>query len=483
VAEICRRLDGIPLAIELAAARAGVISPEEILSRLEDRFRFLTSAPRTAAARHQTLRAALDWSYELLEADEGLLFRRLSVFAGGFSLETAEAVCAFDGLDAVRVLDLLGHLVDQSLVFVLDLGGGRTRYGLLETVRAYGREKLDQAGETAAVRHRHAEYFLELVETAEPLLGSQGGQGWLERLVLDHDNLRSALDNSEPAIGLRLVGAMSGFWDLRGQYTEGRTRLTAALARGSEPTAARARALRSAGFMAWTQGDHDAATTWCQESLAMYRRLGMQAEAGMCLQQLGQTAFQQEDFAGAREFLREALEIASAVGDERLAELCRFRMGAIALFEEDHAEARRLLDACLQSSRRDGHEEMVVMTLLVLGHLELREGRLDKARTHLTESLAAWQARGGPRQIASLLDGFASLAAAEGHAEPALRLAAAAENLREEVAVAPGSALQRDLIERLRPARASLGGLGTAAGLGPPMSRAEAIAYALEQAG
>src|SRR5712692_383940 len=196
VEEICRRLDGIPLAIELAAARANVLSPAEILARLQDRFRLLTSAPRSAAARHQTLRAAVDWSYDLLEDQERTLFRRLSVFAGGFSLEAAEAACSTNGIDRGAVLHLLGRLVEQSLVIVGDAEHGNTRYGLLETLREYGREKLSESQEAESIRRQHAAHFLALAEAASPKLQTHDGLEWLERLDRDQDNLRAVFENS-----------------------------------------------------------------------------------------------------------------------------------------------------------------------------------------------------------------------------------------------------------------------------------------------
>jgi predicted ATPase/class 3 adenylate cyclase len=487
VEEICRRLDGIPLAIELAAARTNVLSPAEILARLEDRFRLLTSSPRSADARHRTLRTAVDWSYDLLDEQESALFRRLSVFAGGFSLEAVEAVCTTLGSDPGAVLHLLGRLVEQSLVIVNDAGHGHpgTRYGQLETLHEYGREKLEESHEAEATRRRHADHFLALAEAAAPQLTRRHGLEWLERLDRDHDNLRAVFEESagtDPDTELRLAAALWHFWDAEGDYAEGRARLTAALSRGGEPSRVRAEAMRGAGFMAWAQGDHASATSWCEMSLELCRRLKDREGEGMCLQQLGQIAFQQEDFARARILLQSALEVAAELRDEHIASLSRFRLGMIALFDGDIREAAALLQASLESGRQAGHEEMVVMSLLALGHVALREGRLDEAGAFLSESLQAWQNRGGPRQIASLLEAFAALAAAKGNAPRALRLAASAETLRKEIAVAPASAFQRDIMERLRPARESLGDQAVAASdLSVPMSREEAIAYALAE--
>lgn len=485
VEEICRRLDGIPLAIELAAARTNILSPAELLGRLSDRFLLLTSAPRSAATRHRTLRAAVDWSYDLLDEQERTLFRRLPVFAGSFSLEGAEAVCSNGSLDRNAVLHALGRLVEQSLVNVNKAGRARatTRYGMLETLREYGREKLDASHELEAMRRRHAAHFLALAEAAAPKLDGRDALEWLDRLDMDLDNLRAVFEETagkDAETELRVAVALRGFWDAQGGYAEGRSRLTAALSRGEEPTLIRARAMREAGFMAWAQGDHKAATSWCEASLELCRRLGEREEEGLCLQQLAQISFQQEDFDRARSLLQKGLKVASALRDRRLASLCRFRLGMIALFDGDLRGASRQLQASLESGRKAGYEELAVMSLQVLGHVAIREGRLEDARALLSESLVTWRERGGPRQIASLLEAFAVLEAAQGDAARALRLADTADSLRKEILVAPSPAFQRDMMERLRPARESLGEHApVAGGLNAPMSRDEAIAFAL----
>jgi predicted ATPase/DNA-binding SARP family transcriptional activator len=486
VVQICRRVEGIPLAIELAAGRARMMAPAEILTRLQDSFSVLAGGSRSADARHETLKAAMDWSYRLLNEEEQRLFRRLSVFAGGFSLEAAEAVCTYDGLDRDAVMRLLGRLVEQSLVNVNMAGQGpaRTRYRLLETVRDYGREKLEELLEADGTRRRHAAYFLALAEAAAPKLDGRDRLEWLASLNLDRDNLRAVFEKSNGAAAdteLRLAVALKGFWDAQGGYSEGRVRVTSALSRGGKPSRMRAEAMQCAGFMAWAQGDFSAATSWCEKSLKVCRRLRDRRGEGMCLQQLGQIAFQQEDFSRARSFLDLGLAIALELRDERLASLCRIRLGIIALRESDLAASSQLLQASLESGRRAGYEEMVVMSLSALGHLAIREGRLDEAGALLSEGLAIWRDRGVPRQIASLLEAFAVLAVARGDAPRALRLAASAESLRKEIAAAPAYIFQRDLMERLRPSRDSLGGdqALAAGGLTEPMGVEEAIAYAL----
>jgi predicted ATPase/DNA-binding SARP family transcriptional activator len=485
VVQICRRVEGIPLAIELAAGRARMMAPAEILSRLQDSFGLLSGGSRSDDARHETLKAAMDWSYWLLTEEEQRLFRRLAVFTGGFSLESVEAVCPSDGLDRDAVMHLLGRLVEQSLVSVNIAGQGpaRTRYGLLETLREYGGAKLEESPEADDIRRRHAAHFVALAEAAAPMLDESHRLEWLELLDLDRDNLRAVFERSagaEADTHLRLAVALTGFWDARGGYSEGRARLTSALAHSGKPSRVRAEAMRSAGFMAWAQGDFAAATSWCEKSLKLSRRLRDRRGEGMCLQQLGQIAFQQDDFSRARPLLDGGLAIATKLRDERLASLCRFRLGMIALQDGDLEASSKLLQASLESGRRAGYEEMVVMSLLALGHLALREGRLEEAGAFLSEGLVTWRDRGGPRQIASLIEAFAVLAAARGDAPRALRLAASAEILRKEIAAAPAYTFQRDLIERLQPALEGLGDQASeAASLGALMSREEAIAYAL----
>jgi len=479
VLEICRRLDGNPLAIELAAARVGLMSPAEILDRLEHRFRLLTTGPRTAAARHRTLRAAIDWSHELLDARERTLFRRLSVFAGGFTLEAAETVASGGEIDPGEVLDLLGQLVDHSLVFAQPADTASTRYRLLETLREYARDRLAAAGEEARTRRRHAAYYVAMAEIAEAMLHKPSRLEWLRRLDLEQDNLRAVFDSALPSgqgLELRLAAALDGYWDSRGHYAEGRARLAAALDRDREPTPIRAAALRGAATQAWVAGDFDASDRLCRESLDICRRLGDRPGTGASLQQLGQIAIQREDLGGARACLEEALAIAGEVGDGDLAALCRLRLGLVALFASRPADARRLLESSLFHGRESGNSEMVVVSLFTLAHLAVQEARLDEARSHLAEGLAAWREQGSPRQVATLLDGFAEVAAAEGLTRRAARLAAAAESLRRQIGDAPASPLQRRVSERLRAARVPA--LDEV-----PLGREQAIAYALGEAG
>jgi predicted ATPase/class 3 adenylate cyclase len=265
VAEICRRLDGLPLAIELAAAQIKVLSPEVLLHRLGRRLPLLQDGPRDAPARQRTLRDTIVWSYDLLNEAEQRVFRRLAVFVGGFTLEAAEAVCDATGDHGLGVVDGVGALVNQSLLRRDDRTGEGSRFAMLETIREYGLEQLEADSEAAELRRRHAAYCLELVEAAELELTGPRQVAWLDRLEAEHDNLRAALhwavEQGEVELGLRLGGALWLFWDVRGHLTEGRGRLgeVLALARTARPTAALAKAHQNLGNVAWAQGDFAAA--------------------------------------------------------------------------------------------------------------------------------------------------------------------------------------------------------------------------------
>jgi predicted ATPase len=279
VAQVCYRLDGIPLAIELAAARTKMLSVEEISARLGDSFRLLAAGSRTALSRQRTLHATMDWSHELLGQKERVVFRRLSVFAGGFTLEAAESICAGDELQRDDVLELLSRLVDKSLMVAQERDGA-VRYRLLETIRQYGRERLEEAGEAAHVRQQHAGYYLAVAEEADPELKGDRQVTWLERLETEHDNLRVAmrwlLGRGESELAARLGWALWLFWGIRTHLAEGRRSMEPALsARGSVAmtASARAKVLFVAGMMANYQGDHLSAEPLVQESLRLFKEL------------------------------------------------------------------------------------------------------------------------------------------------------------------------------------------------------------------
>src|SRR6516162_8486227 len=279
IAQICRRLDGMPLAIEFAAARVRMLSPDQIAARLDDRFRLLTAARRQILPRQQTLRATMDWSYDLLSEPEQALLRRLSVFAGGWPFEAAEAVCAGDGVAAPAILDLLTQLVDKSLV-IAETHGGEARYRLLETVRQYGAEKLQGAGEAAEVRRRHRDWFVALAEQAEPELRGMRQRLWSDRLEMEHDNLRAAYEwtMTEPEgrrEGLRLATALFSFWRSIGYWSEGHEWLEQGLlSSGDVAPSIRAKALANAALFAWRARKDERAIALAEEGLAVCKEVG-----------------------------------------------------------------------------------------------------------------------------------------------------------------------------------------------------------------
>ena len=395
VAQICARLDGMPLAIELAAARVGSLPVEAIAARLDDRFRLLTGGPRTAVPRQQTLRATLNWSHDLLTESEQLLLHRLSVFAGGWTLEAAEAVCAGPGVETWEVLDLLGGLVNKSLVLLDEAGpnGEHERYRLLETVRQYAHEHLVAARE-AAVRERHLHWYLALAEAADAALTGPPAAAWLARLEREHDNLRAALawslqEGSAGETGLRLAYALWRFWDMHGHLSEGRRWLAQSLAAGAVGTATlRAGALRGAGNLAMAQGDYPEARTLYEESLVLCRELGDKQGSGYALMNLGMVASWQEDFPAARVCSDEALTLFRELGDTYGIGAALSGLGAVASWQGDYPAAWALLVEGLALLRQLGDKRQIGAALICLGLVALHQGDYPAARAQHEESLA-----------------------------------------------------------------------------------------------
>jgi non-specific serine/threonine protein kinase len=419
VAQICRRLDGIPLAIELAAARVRVLSVEQIAQRLDDRFRFLTGGSRGALPRQQTLRATLDWSYALLAEPERALFRRLAVFAGGFSLEAAEAVGAPAGGDT---LDLLTQLVDKSLV-VAEQQAGAVRYSLLETVRQYARERLVEVEEAPAARDRHRDWYAALAERSEPELRGAGQQEWRERLEAEHDNLRAALEwglESNPQAGQRLAGNLWRFWQQRGYFAEGRRWLEAVLARASaagtpEDQRARAWALVGLANMASEQGDHQGQRACAEESLPLFRAVGDQHGVVMASRNLGESLLR----IGApaeqvQATLQESLDLARAIGDRRSVGFGLFFLSWLSWRERDDRRALQLNGEALALFREIGDTWSVSETLGFRGMLSLERGNLPDARRNLEEGLELARRLGHKRGIGLWLLYLGCLAYVEG---------------------------------------------------------------------
>jgi len=394
LAQICQRLDGIPLALELAAARVKSLSVEQIAARLDDRFRLLTGGSRTALPRQQTLRAAIDWSYSLLTEEERVLLRRLSVFAGGWTLEAAQAVCGCDPVCAEDVLDLLARLVDKSLV-IFEQRDNEARYRMMETIRQYAREQLLESGESERVRDKHLEYFLRLVEEAEPKLRGATHLTWLNRLETEHDNLRVALDwsqESERAAewGLQLAATLSPFWHIRGYLREGRERISSALAHSQHlgRTVARGNAFCGGAELAYRQSDYLVARPLANQALAIYRELSDKQGIAEALSVLGYIAEEEGDYDTPAGLYKETLALYRELEDEHGIAGALLNLGWVAMRLGHYALANSQLEEALAINRRLEDESGTTFALSGLAEIAARQGKLEAASRLIEESLA-----------------------------------------------------------------------------------------------
>jgi predicted ATPase/DNA-binding SARP family transcriptional activator len=490
VAQVCHRLDGIPLAIEMAAARVKALPVEQIAQLLDDRFRLLAGGSRTGLARHRTLRALIDWSYDLLPEAERLLLRRLSVFAGGWSLEAAEAVCAGDGIEPHDALDGLSSLVDKSLV-IYEEREGQVRYRLLETVREYGRDRLAARGEEGAVRGRHLTYFARWTEEAAPHLEGDEERAWMDRFETEHDNLRAALawareigaapgGSQEVKLGLRLVIGVAQFWWNRGHLVEGREQMAGMLALAEmAPAALQARAVHAAGRLAVSHCDYRAARALFEEALARYRDLGNQQGMAAVLTGLATIAGRQGDTAAARRLCAESLCLSRAAEDAKATAGVLNQLGLLEVSLKQHAAARVLLQECLATFQGLRHARGISIALNNLGIAALGEGDTEEAHRLFSESLRMKWNGGGWAGIPWTLAGLAGVAAAQGQRERAARLFGAAAAGREPI----GNDLPPDFEERVAALRPAMGEDAFAAAWaeGAAMTLQQAVEYALEE--
>lgn len=447
VPELCARLEQLPLALELAAARIRVLSPEQLLDRLSGRLDLL-KAGRGVDARQQTLRATIEWSHDLLAADEQRLFARLAVFRGGCTLESAEEVCDAE-------LDTLQSLVDKSLVRMRE----GDRFWMLETIREYAAERLEESGERDRLGHRHAEYFMALAEKAEPH-AREVDPVWLDRLEQEADNLRAALDWVEAAgetqLVLRLAGTLIDFWGAKGHLAEGRRRLEDALAADDSPTAARAKALNAAADMQVGHGDALRARLRAEEALALYRRLGDDHGAADSLFLLGHAAADDQDYAAARQLWEEGLELFREVGDRHLI-LITMRMLAWAYQELGESDrARRLMEGVLQEARGAGDKHVQVHALESIAIDAAREGGIEEAAGLLEQAYELNRELGDRFREAVIVYRFARVLAFAGRAEAAARTLATGETLYEQMGASPMAWLKRGNDEALVLIRAQL---------------------------
>jgi predicted ATPase len=464
VGQICQRLDGIPLAVELAAARVRSLPAQQIAARLDDRFRLLTGGSRTALPRHRTLRAAMDWSFDLLSPEEQSLFPRLAVFARSFTLEAAEAVCAGDPVDAVDVVDLLGHLVDRSLLVPEDVAG-EARYRMLETIRDYAQERLADSGEATARHTRHRDWFVGLVERARPAFFSGAVQPeWVARLAADQENLRAALhwahDDPDGADAeLSLASGLWRFWEVRGDLVEGSAWLERALSRlGGEVSVRRASALTGAGVLAAHRGDYAAAAAFHEASLLLNRELGNALAVAAACSNRASVAIELGDLDRARQLYAEAIELGRSTGDLQGAAFSLINLADLTARMGEDAEAERLYAESIETFERFGDTWGVAHGSTRLAVAARRRGDFSTARRRYEDALAIHRRAGDRHAEARLLANLGDVAGDAGDAEGAEALYRESLALRSEMGDRIGVAT---VLERLagvaedRPARAA----------------------------
>jgi predicted ATPase/transcriptional regulator with XRE-family HTH domain len=490
IAHICQRLDGVPLAIELAAARVTMFSVEQIASRLDQSFRLLSSGTRTAPPRHQTLRATIDWSYGLLADSDRLLLDRLSSFAGGWTLEAAEAVASGQSIRAEEMLDLVGRLVDRSLVVAEPSPDGTLRYRLLEVLRQYGQERLAERGQIDSTRQQHGEYFLSLAEDAEPRVLGPDRKLWLDRLELELDNFRAArrwfVSSGATDGALRLAAALYRLWMYRGYANEGRASLAEALAMPGGSPVARANALFCDGGLGYIQADYAAAQRQLRASLALRQEFGDASGSAWALMGIGAVATLQADFQTARRLLGEACHVSRACGDSAILAMSLAWSADMAYAQGDFDAAQAFGDDAVTTTESIGFATPACMALSTLGNLQCRAGATDSAADLLHAALArtdaldeafpivrasislAWlavdtgkteharvllersielaQRVGNRHHIAQALEAFAAFAALTEDPAAAIRLAGAAAAMRHTID-APLAPTERMLLD------------------------------------
>ncbi|MCW5849046.1 MAG: tetratricopeptide repeat protein [Anaerolineae bacterium] len=526
IGRICRRLDGIPLAIELAAARVNLLSPEQIATRLDNALHLLTIASPAVERRHQAMRATLDWSYSLLTETEQKLLRRLTVFAGSFNLETVEAICAGDGVARIALLDLLTALVSKSLVTVINLDEEKGRYRLLEVVRQFGSEALAATGDAEAIQERHADYWAAEIQRMAAEFERASQLAWVRALDLELDNVRAALawaiEHGEPARALGMTAGVWEFWQNRGYYAEGCDWLDQALARAPEATPARVTALYGSGQLALRWGKLAAASRYYSESLALAREIGDERGAVRAFHRLGGLAWWQGDIETTRARLQEVLPVYRRLGNRRdLAEalngvgLLEWSVGhyaaAVVALEEalairqsindelslgdafanlgravrglgDYSRARVLSEEGLTRRRAIGNRRGVGQSLLELGVLAQLQGQYAEAWQNYANSVTAFHDIGDVSILAMALDGLASLAAAQGQFERAIRLLGATTALRAALGIAalPTHRAESDGVQAAARAHLDAAVYAVAWARGQTMSVDQAVTYALE---
>jgi predicted ATPase/Tfp pilus assembly protein PilF len=528
VAEICHRLDGLPLAIELAAARNRILSPQALLARLDHRFEVLRGGMRDLPERQHTLYSAIDWSYSLLNENERCLFRRLSVFAGGWSFEAADAVCNLDGEELCQVMDGLEMLVDNSLLKPPEEVDGEPRLRMLEPIREFAHERLTDSGEADAIHGRHAKYYLSLAERAETEMHQSLQQAWYRRLEVELDNLRAAmcwtLDQGQYELAVRIAMALAIFWWTRGYRREGLHWLERGLeGAGSIPEAVRAKALNRAAFLTRDLGDYDRAVEMLLQSLALWWEIGDQAGIAFSLDKLGTTVMRQGDFTTATAMLEQALKLRRQLGDQHGTYATLNNLGLVASWQGHDEQAIELFSesAALARAAEDDHVLGIILTNLgeVYAHqgncdqaetcyaeaasiysklgnrageadiirdrgvLALKQNHLDQASDLLVKTILAFQQMDDREYTILAMERLATVAKELHSPDRAVRLLSATESLRKVVGVARTPVDQRDYAECLAGVRSQLDEAAFAAAWaeGSAMPFKQAVAYAVSE--
>jgi predicted ATPase/class 3 adenylate cyclase len=529
VAEICARVDGLPLAIELAAARVRLLAPQAMLTRLGNRLKLLKGGARDLPTRQQTLRGTIDWSYELLEEVEKTLFGRLSVFVGGCTLEAIEEICDLGG--DIDALEGAQSLLEKSLLRREEGVGGDSRFEMLETVHEYARERLEESGEAEEIKRTHAEYFLALAEEAEPELKGPDQLEWLQGLEAEHDNVRAALGwalrRGETELVLRLGGALWWFWFVRGRYSEGRRWLEEALAmdgggslesramalagvgalayeqdeldraeeaceegldllvhEATEPSEAKLYLLLSLGHVALSREDHSRATELFEESLALSREMGHGLGRAGSIMSLATVSYEQGDSERAAELFEESMDLFRERGDKVGLAWCLINLGLVVSFQGDPGQAAKLTEEGVALLRELGAGADTAIGLCNLGWMALLQNDLGKAADLYQESLVlAWDAGLDP-VVLTTLEGYACVAGAQGEAQRAAQLWAAAQALQEAKGIPRDTDWLAEADARISTVRSGLGeeAWEEASRRGRVMRLEEAVAYTKEEA-
>jgi predicted ATPase len=490
IAQVCARLDGIPLAIELAAARAKILLPDQIAARLDDRFRLLTGGSRTALPRQQTLRAAIDWSFDLLSAEERMIMRRLSVFVGGWTLESGAAICAGDGVEDYAVLDILESLLNKSMIAADLEQGHEARYRMLETIREYALNKLAEASESERVRQAHFDFFLTLAEAAEPkLMRGREQASWLNRLEVERANLRAALESSISVdridAAMQLATTLGSFWNERGYFQEGRQWLEAGLAQRERlPKDVLAQTLRVAGRLAGRQGDFDQAEAYARESVSLWRELGDKAKLARALNTLAAVRSERGDVAGSAAYNEEVLQLSRELNDQWGVAQALSDVGWSAVFLSDYARGTPLLEESLALQRKLQDTFGIAWSALALSVARFLQGESDPAAALMAESLRLFGAMHNQWFIAGCLEVFAGIAGARGQHQRAAQLLGAHDRLVEamgaKIPVFWDRSIRQPLLAQLNTA-IDEAAFTAAWGAGHALTLEQAIEYALSE--